>query len=191
MREMRTAYSGLVLAFVGLMSTGIFIGCKGDSSSSSSSAASTSKAAGEIKEGDIAPDIELSLQNGNKVKLASLKGKSVAIYFYPKDDTPGCTVEAQGIRDTWTDLSAANIAVYGVSTQDAESHKQFIDKQNLPFDLVVDADESVAKAFGVPVRLGFAKRQTFLIGPDGKIKKIWRDVTPAGHAAEILAASKS
>lgn len=188
---MRKACAGLVLALVGLMSTGIFIGCKGDSSSSSSSAASTSKAAGEIKEGDIAPDIELSLQNGNKVKLASLKGKSVAIYFYPKDDTPGCTVEAQGIRDTWADLSAANIAVYGVSTQDAESHKQFIDKQNLPFDLVVDADESVAKAFGVPVRLGFAKRQTFLIGPDGKIKKIWRDVTPAGHAAEILAASKS
>lgn len=178
------------LCITAILSVCISIGCKADSSPAPQQGETQASSATELKEGDNAPDIELTLQNGSKVKLSSLKGKSAAIYFYPKDDTPGCTAEAQGIRDSWSELSSANIAVFGVSTQDADSHKQFIDKYSLPFDLVVDADESVAKAFFVPVRLGFAKRQTFLIGPDGKIKKIWRDVTPKGHAAEILAAAK-
>ncbi|NUQ74516.1 MAG: redoxin domain-containing protein [Polyangiaceae bacterium] len=145
----------------------------------------------ELKEGDAAPDVELKLQTGNSIKLSSLRGKPVAIFFYPKDETPGCTVEAQGIRDMWADLSAANVAVIGVSTQDAESHKRFIEKEKLPFDLAVDTDGSLAKAFGVPLRNGHAARQTFLIGADGKVKKIWRQVTPSGHAAEILEAARS
>lgn len=192
MLHLRNSGLAALFSLSALLAPGIFIGCKGDSSKEPAKASGSSAPSAEgLAEGDNAPDIELTLQNGNKIKLSSLKGKPVAIYFYPKDDTPGCTVEAQGIRDSWNDLKAANITVYGVSTQDAESHKQFIEKYNLPFDLVIDADESVAKAFGVPVRLGFAKRQSFFIGADGKVKKIWRDVKPDGHAAEILAASKS
>ncbi|MEO7332131.1 MAG: peroxiredoxin [Minicystis sp.] len=158
-----------------------------------SAAASVASAAPAVmlKEGDAAPDLELTLQTGKTVKLSSLKGKTVAIYFYPKDDTPGCTVEAQGIRDNWEQLAAANITVIGVSLQDAASHQQFIDKYKLPFDLAVDTTGAVARAFGVPVHGEYASRQTFLIGPDGKIKKVWPDVKPSGHAAEILAAAKS
>jgi peroxiredoxin Q/BCP len=155
------------------------------------SAPSSAAAAAPLKEGDAAPDLELTLQSGKSVKLSSFKGKMVAIYFYPKDDTPGCTIEAQGIRDNWEQLAAANITVIGVSLQDAASHQQFIDKYKLPFDLAVDTTGAVAKAFGVPVRGEYASRQTFLVGPDGKIKKVWLEVTPSGHAAQILAAAKS
>jgi peroxiredoxin Q/BCP len=154
-------------------------------------AAEAPQAAAELKEGDAAPDVEMTLQNGNSMKLSSLRGKPVAVFFYPKDETPGCTVEAQGIRDMWADLSAASVTVIGVSTQDAESHKRFIEKEKLPFDLAVDADGALAKAFGVPMKNGYTARQTFLIGADGKVKKIWRQVTPTGHAAEILAAARS
>ncbi len=153
--------------------------------------APTSTSLTTLKEGDAAPDLELTLQTGKTVKLSSLKGKMVAIYFYPKDDTPGCTAEAQGIRDNWEQLAAANITVIGVSLQDAASHQQFIDKYKLPFDLAVDTGGAVAKAFGVPVRGEYASRQTFLIGADGKIKKVWLDVKPSGHASEILAAARS
>lgn len=142
-----------------------------------------------LSEGASAPDVELILEDGKKQKLSSLKGQMVALYFYPKDDTPGCTVEAQGIRDKWSEFEGAKIKVFGVSTQDAASHKEFIAKHKLPFQLVVDQDGTVAKAFGVPVNAGFAARQSFLVGPDGKIKKIWRSVTPANHASELLSAA--
>jgi peroxiredoxin Q/BCP len=141
--------------------------------------------------GDAAPTVVFTMQDGKKVTLASLAGKEVAVYFYPKDETTGCTIEARGLRDNWSALQAAGVVVIGVSTQDAASHQAFIAKEKLPYDLAVDADESVAKAFGVPVRAGFASRQTFLVGKDGKMKKIWRDVKPAGHAEEIIAAAKS
>lgn len=142
-----------------------------------------------LKEGDNAPAIELTLQDGKKVKLASLKGKSVALYFYPMDDTPGCTVEAQGIRDEWSAFEKAGIQVFGVSMQDAASHQAFIAKHKLPFPLVVDSG-SVSKAFGVNVADGkFASRNTFLIGTDGKVKKIWLKVDPSKHAKELLAAA--
>lgn len=143
-----------------------------------------------LKEGDMAPDVELKLQNGKTVQLSSLRGKTVAIYFYPKDETTGCTIEAQGIRDAWQDLSSANITVIGVSMQDAASHQKFIDKEKLPFDLAVDTTGAIARAFHVPTKGEYASRQTFLIGPDGKLKKVWEKVTPAGHAQEILAAAK-
>jgi thioredoxin-dependent peroxiredoxin len=138
----------------------------------------------------MAPDVELTLQNGKAVKLSSLRGKTVAVYFYPKDETPGCTVEAQGIRDLWESLAGANITVIGVSMQDAASHQKFIEKEKLPFDLAVDTSGDVARAFHVPTKGEYAARQTFLIGPDGRLKKIWEKVTPAGHAQEILAAAK-
>jgi thioredoxin-dependent peroxiredoxin len=145
----------------------------------------------ELKEGDRAPDVDLTLEDGKTVKLSSLKGTPVALYFYPKDDTPGCTVEAQGIRDSWADFESSGVKVFGVSTQDAASHKDFIAKHKLPFQLVVDPDGQVAKAFGVPLQGGMASRQSFLIGKDGTIKKAWRKVTPSGHAQELLSAAKS
>jgi peroxiredoxin Q/BCP len=94
------------------------------------------------------------------------------------------------LRDNFQALTEKNVKIFGVSTQDAESHQQFIEKHDLPFALVVD-DGKVAAAFGVPVRLGFASRQSFLVGADGKMVAIWRDVDPAGHAAEVLAAVPS
>ncbi len=155
---------------------------------SAPAAASETKA---LAAGDAAPDITLKLHDGKEVRLASLQGKQVLVYFYPKDDTPGCTVEAQGLRDGWADIQAAGLEVYGVSMQDAASHKAFIDKYTLPFPLVVDTDGAVAKAFRVPTKLTFASRQSFLIGKDGKVKQVWLDVNPKEHAAAILAAAKS
>lgn len=143
-----------------------------------------------LKVGDPAPAVTLTLQDGKAVDLASLKGKQYVVYFYPKDDTPGCTVEAQGIRDQWESFQKAGIQVFGVSMQDAASHTAFIEKHKLPFPLVVDADRKVTTAFGVPVRGGeFAARQTFLVGTDGNIKQIWREVTPAEHAKQVLDAA--
>jgi thioredoxin-dependent peroxiredoxin len=144
----------------------------------------------QLKEGDDAPKVTFTVQDGKTVALDSLKGKQVAVYFYPKDDTPGCTVEAQGIRDQWEAFEKAGIQVFGVSMQDAASHSAFIEKHKLPFDLVVDPDQSVPKAFGVPVRDSqYAARHTFLIGADGKIKRVWREVNPKEHAKELLDAA--
>lgn len=159
-------------------------------STPTAAAPAAASAAPELKAGDDAPALTLTLQDGKTVPLKSLLGKQVVVYFYPKDDTPGCTVEAQGIRDQWDAFQAAGIQVFGVSMQDAASHTAFIEKHQLPFDLVVDADHSVAKAFGVPVTGGqFAARHTFLIGQDGKIKRVWREVTPKEHAKELLEAA--
>jgi peroxiredoxin Q/BCP len=138
----------------------------------------------------MAPDVELKLQNGKTTRLSSLRGKTVALYFYPKDETPGCTVEAQGLRDRWQDLQAAGVVVFGISTQDAASHEHFIDKEKLPFDLVVDADGAIAKALQVPLKNGMSARQTFLVDAQGRLKKVWRAVDPEHHAEEILAAAK-
>jgi peroxiredoxin Q/BCP len=149
----------------------------------------TTTATSQLAVGDAAPPVTLTLQDGKTVALSSLAGKQVAVYFYPKDDTPGCTIEAQGIRDQWEAFEKAGIEVYGVSLQDAASHTAFIEKHKLPFDLVVD-DGSVTKAFGVPVTGGeYASRHTFLIGTDGKIKQIWRAVSPKEHAKELLEAA--
>ena len=154
-------------------------------------AAPSAEASGvALKVGDPAPAVTFTLQDGKTVDLASLKGKQYVVYFYPKDDTPGCTVEAQGIRDQWEGFQKAGIQVFGVSMQDAASHTAFIEKHKLPFPLVVDADRKVTTAFGVPVRGGeFAARQTFLIGTDGNITQIWREVTPAEHAKQVLDAA--
>lgn len=159
--------------------------------SSTANASSESTTDKPLAAGDAAPDITLKLHDGKEVRLASLQGKQVLVYFYPKDDTPGCTIEAQGLRDGWADLQAAGLEVYGVSMQDAASHKAFIDKYTLPFPLVVDTDGAVAKAFRVPTRMSFASRQSFLIGKDGKIKQVWLEVNPKEHAGAILAAAKS
>jgi peroxiredoxin Q/BCP len=142
---------------------------------------------GLVNEGSVAPAIETIAHNGERVSLAALKGKPVVIYFYPKDDTPGCTKEACEIRDAWSRFKAAGAIVLGVSTDDSKSHTAFADKHRLPFLLVPDSDRSIANAYGVPVRLGMAKRVTFVIDAHGNVAKVFPDVNPKGHAEQILA----
>jgi len=144
-----------------------------------------------LEVGDEAPAIELRLHDGQKVALSSLRGQQVLVYFYPKDDTPGCTIEAKGLRDGWDAIKAAGLVVYGVSTQGEASHKAFVEKYDLPFPLVVDEDGAVARAFHVPMRNDYAARQSFLIGKDGKIKQVWFEVDPKEHASTVIAAAKN
>jgi peroxiredoxin Q/BCP len=134
-----------------------------------------------------APDLKVQAHNGTPVSISDFRGRPVVVYFYPKDDTPGCTIEAQEIRDLWKDLGEAGAVVLGVSTQDNESHRAFASKYGLPFLLLPDTDHSIARAFGVPVNvMGFAKRVTFVIDRAGKIAKVYPEVDPRGHAAELL-----
>jgi thioredoxin-dependent peroxiredoxin len=153
-----------------------------------SAAPASQPASALLSVGAPAPAIESVAHNGQKVSLSELKGRPVVVYFYPKDDTPGCTVEAEGIRDDWADLSKANAVVLGVSTQDNASHRAFASKYGLPFMLLPDSDESIAKAFGVPVKNGYTKRVTFVIDKQGKIAKVFPEVNPKGHSDEILEA---
>jgi len=124
--------------------------------------------------------------NGKPVTLSKLRGHFVVLYFYPKDDTPGCTKEACEFRDTWGTLQKKGVHVYGVSTQDVASHKAFADKHHLPFPLIADEKGAVAAAYKVPVFLGMARRITYLIDPEGHIRRVWPSVTPIGHAADVL-----
>ncbi len=144
-----------------------------------------------LEPGAPAPDFEAIAQTGQAVSLKSLRGKPVVVYFYPKDDTPGCTTEAKSFRDNWVDVKKANAVVLGVSSQDNVSHRAFTSKFELPFLLLPDTDHKIAAAFGVPVHLGFAKRVTFLIDKDGKIAKVWPDVDPDQHAEAVIAAIKA
>jgi peroxiredoxin Q/BCP len=127
--------------------------------------------------------------------LTAAKGKTVVLYFYPRDNTPGCTVEACEFRDAHAQLTGQNAVVLGVSPDSAKSHDNFTTKFGLPFTLVPDEDHTIAAAYGVwQEKTNYGKkymgivRTTFIIGPDGKIKKIFANVKPAGHAAEVLAA---
>lgn len=147
--------------------------------------------AGEIAVGKAAPDFAAKSHDGTDLKLSALKGKPVVVYFYPKDETPGCTKEACAFRDAWKELGATGVVLIGVSTDTAESHKAFAKHHQLPFHLVSDETGSLAKSFGVPNRAGFLGRQTFVIGADGTVKKIYREVDVSKHAAEVLADVKS
>lgn len=137
--------------------------------------------------GKPAPDFTKTTYDGKEVHLAALKGKPVVVYFYPKDETPGCTKEACSFRDAWKELSATGVTMIGISTDDAESHKKFAEHWKLPFLLVSDADGAIAKSFGVPMNDGYLGRQTFVIGADGNVKKVYRKVAVANHAAEVMA----
>ncbi|OGQ06075.1 MAG: hypothetical protein A2W61_00035 [Deltaproteobacteria bacterium RIFCSPLOWO2_01_44_7] len=144
-------------------------------------------------EGDAAPDFKLPANNGGEVSLTSLKGKWVVLYFYPKDDTPGCTREACNFRDTKTKWTKKGAVVLGVSKDNAASHQKFIDKYNLNFLLLSDIDGKVIEKYGAFKKKSmFGKtflginRSTFLINPEGKIQKIWRSVKVDGHEEEVL-----
>jgi peroxiredoxin Q/BCP len=146
-----------------------------------------------LKAGDAAPDFTTRDENGNEVRLSDLRGQKVALYFYPKDDTPGCTKEACSFRDNYSAVREAGVRVLGVSLDDEASHQAFISKYDLPFTLLSDTDRSVSEAYGVYGEqtwgdrkyLGLA-RKTFLIDEEGKIKKVFDKVNVEAHADEVL-----
>lgn len=147
--------------------------------------------AGEVPAaGSTAPLFTLPDQNGKSVALESLRGKWVVLYFYPKDDTPGCTEEACSFRDDLGRLTALGAQVIGVSVQDSASHAEFAKKYHLPFPLLADKEASVARSYGAFADwlvMRFAKRYTFLIDPQGKIAKTYLKVDTSRHSAEIIA----
>lgn len=137
-----------------------------------------------------APDFRLPDGNGEQRTLGDFAGKWLVLYFYPKDDTPGCTTEACSFRDELTLIHKLDAQVVGISTDDTESHRAFAKKYSLPFPLLADTEGEVAGRYGVRRGLlGFlyASRQTFLIDPEGVIRHVWRDVKPAEHTQEVIA----
>jgi thioredoxin-dependent peroxiredoxin len=151
-----------------------------------------------IEEGKPAPDFELTSDSGESIKLSELRGSPVVLYFYPKDDTPGCTAQACGIRDAYGEFERAGAVVLGVSPDDEASHVKFRNKYELPFTLLADTDHAVAEQYGVWGEKKFAgksylgvKRSTFVIGADGTVKKVMHDVKPATHADDVLTALAS
>jgi len=151
-----------------------------------------------LKEGDKAPEFTVATGDGSTVKLSDFKGKHVVLYFYPKDDTPGCTKEACAFRDNYSALKKKGAVVLGVSTDSVKSHAKFAENFKLPFTLLADEEKAIVNAYGVWGEKSFMGRKymgtlrsTFLIGPDGKIQKIWPKVSPEEHAQEVLDALKS
>jgi len=144
----------------------------------------------KLAEGSPAPDFTLQDQDGKAHTLSEYKGQQVVVYFYPKDDTPGCTKEACSIRDDYALFEKNSIKVFGVSYDDKESHKKFAEKYDLPFALLSDLDKSVAAAYGTK-GMFVASRKTFLIDEVGVVRKIYENVTVTGHGAEILADFKA
>ncbi len=148
-----------------------------------------------VGEGDRAPDFALPGDHGSVVRLSDLRGRPVILYFYPKDDTSGCTVEACEFRDAMPRFESLDAAVFGISPDPVESHKRFSGKFELNFPLLADEDRAVAEAYGVwreksmygKKYMGI-ERSTFLIDDEGVIRRAWRKVTPRGHAAEVATA---
>jgi peroxiredoxin Q/BCP len=148
-----------------------------------------------VKEGDAAPEFESRDAEGNTVRLSDLRGRKVVLYFYPKDDTPGCTKQACSLRDGHAELQKRGIKVIGVSLDDEKSHRKFAEKYSLPFTLLADTDHSVADAFGVYGEKQFAGRKymgvsrtTFLIDEQGRVRKVLDKVNVEEHADEVIKA---
>jgi peroxiredoxin Q/BCP len=148
-----------------------------------------------LKEGTVAPNFAAKDANGEAVRLKDLRGQRVVLYFYPRDDTPGCTKEACSFRDSFADFKKRGIKVLGVSVDSEASHKKFTAKYKLPFTLLADPDHSIADAYGVYGEKKFmgrtymgVKRMTFLIDEKGKVKKVFEKVKPEAHAQEVLEA---
>ena len=144
-----------------------------------------------LKEGEPAPDFELPDSNNKLHKLSSFRGKNVVLYFYPKDDTPGCTKQACDLRDNFHKFSEAGAVVIGISTDSVESHQNFVKKYSLPFILLSDSKKQAAKLYDVVKKIlnietPFTSRTTFIIDKSGKIKKILENVDPTKHVSEIL-----
>lgn len=151
-----------------------------------------------LRPGDPAPSFSAIVTDGSEIHSKDLLGKPVVIYFYPRDDTPGCTKEACGFRDQYAELQKTGAVVLGVSADTVKSHAKFTDKFQLPFPLISDPDAVITKAFGAWGEKVFMGRKyqgihrvTFLIGADGRIARVWDLVKPESHAAEVLEALKS
>jgi peroxiredoxin Q/BCP len=152
----------------------------------------------KLHEGDKAPDFTAQANGGGKVSLGDFIGKKVVLFFYPKDDTPGCTKEACAFRDHFAAFQRKGAVVLGVSVDSVKSHDKFVKKFRLPFTLVSDADRKIVEAYGVWGEKRFMGRKylgthrvTLLIGPDGRIQRIWSKVKPEEHSEEVLAALDS
>ncbi len=148
-----------------------------------------------LKEGDKAPNFSLKNDAGDDVKLVDFKGKKIVLYFYPKDDTPGCTTEACSFRDNEKSFSKKNAVIVGVSPDEVKSHVKFKEKYGLPFQLLSDPDKKMLEAYGVWKEKSMygrkymgIERTTFIIGVDGKIEKIFPKVSVTGHTEEVLGA---
>ncbi len=151
-----------------------------------------------LSSGDLAPDFSMFDAEGNLVSLSDLKGQRVVLFFYPRDNTPGCTKEACAFRDAYSDLQAQNVAVLGVSNDDAKSHTKFAAKYDLPFPLLIDEEGKVGTQFGCyGLKKMYGKeymgitRSSFIIGPNSKLEKIYRKVKPEPHVAEVVADIKA
>ena len=149
----------------------------------------------KLQEGDRAPDFSAPINGGGKVSLADFKGKQIILYFYPRDDTPGCSKEACAFRDHFPAFKKKGAVVLGVSVDPVKTHDKFAEKFKLPFPLLADEDKKIVNDYGVWGQKSFMGRTyqgihrvTFLIGPHGKIKKIWPKVKPEEHALEVMAA---
>jgi peroxiredoxin Q/BCP len=147
-----------------------------------------------LKPGEAAPDFTLPDQDGKAIRLSDLRGKKVVLYFYPKDDTPGCTTQACAIRDRGEEFDTKGAVVLGVSPDSPASHRKFREKYNLPFTLLADTEHTVAEKFGVwkektlyGRKYWGNERTTFVIGRDGRIVQVLERVKPAGHADDVLA----
>ncbi len=145
--------------------------------------------------GDMAPDFDVLTDEGTRLKLSDLRGKTVILYFYPKSDTPGCTKEAYSFRDAFPRFNTDRAVVLGISPDDVKAQAKFKAKYNLPFTLLADADHAIAEAYGVWGEKSMygktywgVSRETFIIGPDGKIERVFEKVKPEGHAEEVLQA---
>jgi peroxiredoxin Q/BCP len=142
-----------------------------------------------VEEGSQAPEFELESDDGRRVQLSELRGKPVVLYFYPKDDTPGCTAQACGIRDAFAEFRARGAEVFGISSDDVDSHRKFKEKYSLPFTLLADPQREAGEAYGVTQDgSAFFTRSTFVIDADGTVTKVLPRVDPQTHADEVLAA---
>ena len=144
-------------------------------------------AAAEPTTGSIAPGFRLQDQHDAWVSLSDQKGKWLVVYFYPMDETPGCTTEACEFRDNIFAFRKLGVYVLGISVQDLASKKEFAAKHSLPFSVLADADKAVARAYGVLSILGYARRETFVIDPQGRIARHYADVDPKAHSKQLLA----
>ena len=151
--------------------------------------AATALFAAEVPQtGQQAPSFKLPSQDGSEYGLKDFKGKWVVLYFYPKDMTQSCTIEAHGFQNDLAKYDATNAVILGVSVDSVDSHKQFCAKDSLTFKLLADTEKKTTEAYGSLSERGFASRNTFLIGPDGKIVKVWTAVKPQQHSEEVLTA---
>ena len=141
----------------------------------------------KLKVSDKAPDFVGTTQDNQTISLSDFAGKKLVLYFYPKDDTPGCTKQACNLRDNYQKLQAEGYAIVGVSSDSVTSHQKFIKKYDLPFPLIADTDNTISKAYGTHRTLWFAKRTTFVIDQKGYIAQIIESVKTASHSEQILA----